>query len=466
MKFICFALISTMMLPFSDIFQHVSPVESFYYENDPMCEERVIDDYVVENLDDVDEDYQIENFSPIIGPGPIIQTPSRRHTYVGNSNFINYYFQNLCENIPFNHYGNCGYTAFTMLLSYYDTFWNDDFIPNIYSVNQVVTSISNFNDLSLTYESPGIRDVFVSFEPFRQYYGLNNFVTENDKKTKEYKILLQEAMLAWMNANYESGSFLGYLFNFALEEGIMVPQNDYSQNEGYIDGPGVSFDIMSGLFSKYVETLPFETTVSTFAVKNPSRQVIRESIIELVTAGIPVCVGGNTFEDKNKNNQYDGEDIDSEIYGHEVVAYDYDPVQDIIYCHLGWQGDVTYLERAPDKPQYELVRRANLDNYFNYKISDFFGINIYNNESVLHKHSNTYSNTSSNNNIIVTQNVCSCSLVSHTHRYQYDEMDSLKHHKQCFCNLLYVPENHSFYYNYIDGVYNKICGMCGYKEVV
>ena len=61
--------------------------------------------------------------------------------YFEQPKFVINYFNNLDLNMPTNNVGNCGYVALTMLLSYYDTYWNGDIIPDIYNnPNQTVIS--------------------------------------------------------------------------------------------------------------------------------------------------------------------------------------------------------------------------------------------------------------------------------------------------------------------------------------
>ena len=66
--------------------------------------------------------------------------------------FAESYFEHLKENFGINHHGSCGYVALGMLLSYYDTYWNDSIIPEQYDAS----SIGNEVDMVLRENSPGI----------------------------------------------------------------------------------------------------------------------------------------------------------------------------------------------------------------------------------------------------------------------------------------------------------------------
>ena len=57
-------------------------------------------------------------------------------SYDGNiyltENYASYYYSNLKRNYSYNRMQSCGYVAISMLLSFYDTYWDDDFIPESY----------------------------------------------------------------------------------------------------------------------------------------------------------------------------------------------------------------------------------------------------------------------------------------------------------------------------------------------
>lgn len=46
-----------------------------------------------------------------------------------------FYFSNLSTNFGYNHYGTCGFVAMASLLSYYDSYLNDEFIEDKFEVN-------------------------------------------------------------------------------------------------------------------------------------------------------------------------------------------------------------------------------------------------------------------------------------------------------------------------------------------
>ena len=67
-----------------------------------------------------------------------------------NNNFSTKYFYNLNNYCGNNSKGSCGYVALSMILSFYDTYWDDRVIPENYDQNANFQTVASF-------ESPGIR---------------------------------------------------------------------------------------------------------------------------------------------------------------------------------------------------------------------------------------------------------------------------------------------------------------------
>ena len=57
-------------------------------------------------------------------------------------NFQTYYFSSLTDNIGNNTKGSCGFVAFGMILSFYDTYWDDCIVPEIYDNSSELVSES------------------------------------------------------------------------------------------------------------------------------------------------------------------------------------------------------------------------------------------------------------------------------------------------------------------------------------
>lgn len=51
------------------------------------------------------------------------------------NNFLEYYFYNLTQNLGDNISNACFFVGITMILSYFDTYYNDNIIPELYDMN-------------------------------------------------------------------------------------------------------------------------------------------------------------------------------------------------------------------------------------------------------------------------------------------------------------------------------------------
>ncbi len=88
-----------------------------------------------------------------------------------------YYFSHLYENYGWNAKGSCTYIAFDMLLSFYDTYWDDTFIPENYDMPSTLEK----NQLEDNVNSPGV-------------YGEPYSLISN-KNTKEYYDIVEKMLI-------------------------------------------------------------------------------------------------------------------------------------------------------------------------------------------------------------------------------------------------------------------------------
>jgi len=191
------------------------------------------------------------------------------------------YFKNLNTNFGYNEKGTCGYVATGMLLSFWDTYWDDNVIEDRYDINGELESDS----FDYTIDSPGIemepKEIYdVSDEEYR-----SNIFKYSDKYFQFLLISMGDNLYGTSSHKY-SMNYLKYekLFNYYIY--------DY---RGYTD--------------KEVEIIK-------------TNENVRERTIELIKQGIPVKLS---------------------VGGHAVIAYDYDEKTDKIYCHFGWGTNSTHV---------------------------------------------------------------------------------------------------------------------------
>ena len=71
-----------------------------------------------------------------------------------NDYYAPYYFTNLKDRFGYNVKGSCTYVAVDMLLSYYDSLWNDNFLPEKYDGDNIYVNKTILN----AFESPGSKN--------------------------------------------------------------------------------------------------------------------------------------------------------------------------------------------------------------------------------------------------------------------------------------------------------------------
>ena len=203
------------------------------------------------------------------------------------------YFSNLEKNFPVNSHGSCSYVAVSMLLSFYDSYWYDEFIDEDYDQIAFVNSSEGSYGLSSNVESPGVKN-----------------------PTIESVLNLSDIAYETYISSSKSYDFQSYLIDFAY--GLFDDSySDYSDSKY-----GLSFYQQTNLIYSYL-VLDRGITTNIFTMDNNNYYSQEEYITFLrskIQLGIPVLVN-----------------VQSSIFGnHTVIAYDCD--NDNIYAHTGWKS--------------------------------------------------------------------------------------------------------------------------------
>ena len=297
-------------------------------------------------------------------------------------NFLTSYYDNLKTNFGCNYKGSCGYVAIGMLLSYYDTYLNDNIIPEKYD------AISNGyeSDMTKRSNSPGImKDVII--KPGVQNYATNlspdNYYKEIEKIT-EISLHAKLIQLGYERGYYKIGNFkfpCGTFFN----ERLVIISDYFAKCTNYKKDIHYNLDFCRKYF--------FD-----------NNEKVRNFAINQIINGKPVLL----------SYSYDDE-------SHACIAYDYDSKTDKLYIHKGWHNYPT---------------NVTLDNIINIQYEDALTINF----NIQHSHSNNYAVTSFINNNPVINTYCyhDCSIytqnsyITHNSYYEYFEQFSQSKHKS-FC---------------------------------
>ena len=223
------------------------------------------------------------------------QTIINNNTVTTSENVdYNYYFSNLKTNFANNQYGSCGFIAIASLLTYYDFFFNNDFIDdsatysnnycaNITFIENVEKDVLSTSDFTF---SPGYHNSF-------QYFLIDEIAIDNLN----------------INFNEVNGNPVYSTTDTIIKNAI----------ENYIE---VSTNISSTDYS--VNILSTET-----AIKNE------------IDCGRPVIISFSSFEYESSNSTSAYLNIMS-MLGHAAIAYGYIELSNgetIYRCHLGWHGN-------------------------------------------------------------------------------------------------------------------------------
>lgn len=241
--------------------------------------------------------------------------------------FCAHYYMNLRENFAKNINGSCGYVALCALLSFYDTFMNDDIIPEIYDKPSSVNS----NEIDyLTQHSPGV-------------------LKETNVPITSTTATLEDLI------NYISINMNTHLQCHLIEEGI-----DYGLTTLHIENLnnefGMNTNEMVNLLEYYLmhdlHYYRFNDDYSICILNSPNQAA------EYIERGIPVI--GNIGYINNGTTVY-----------HSTILYDINEDGDIFANFL--------------QSQYSLYH----ENLYDYSVTFFQGIVLLP-KKIPHKHSNNY----------------------------------------------------------------------------
>lgn len=188
---------------------------------------------------------------------------------------VNSYYSNLDTHYSYNSGGTCTFVSTTMLLSYYDTYLNDDIIPEQYDVHS-----NNFDT------SPGVyRETTTS--------SLQSIYIPELRSMKNYSL-----------------------------QGLLI---DIAYNLGYNNGSITNanrIEVLKYYFSNYTN-LRYDIDYSMSYITGTDQTSILNLLASEIALEKPVILNYDFKENPN----------DTERSGHSAIAYDYS--NNSIICHLG-----------------------------------------------------------------------------------------------------------------------------------
>ena len=216
------------------------------------------------------------------------------------NNYSTVYFSHLNETFPINSNGTCSATALSMLLSFYDSYWDDDFVDEDFEQTTTYVYLENLNYNiaevpSYSTESPGI-------------------ISEDWEDVE----------------NLSTSQYISYVLNNQnnyLQSYLIKLAYDLFGNYGFED---VSNPYGMTLYEQTLLThyyLVFRRYISTNRAavlsEDSNNADFYDDVVNWLNDGIPVVLNIHS----------------SSIGNHTVVAYDYDDDQEEIYVHSGWKDN-------------------------------------------------------------------------------------------------------------------------------
>lgn len=338
-------------------------------------------------------------------------------TTYGN-HFLQHYFINLRSNIGRNQIGTCGYVALGMLLSYFDTYWDDDIVPECYETPAIISSVSD-----LDYDSPGAGEIYHSYNSCGYEGSLYTEEIFYHVMNDHWQDTLQGALLREMMNNYNELNFQQGPDGNTYINSIDPYQAEIIANS-FLGSDPLNSTILTSVNYTDLYGIEDEDVLVDHSLS------ARERIITSVTSNIPVAV-------------YYGSTTDW-FDRHVAIAYDYDDANDMLYFHLGYMGGNTHVSEA----SVGLKPNQN-SQYTKYYYGDL---------TLFTKYSHVHSN-----NFIIENSeeaICSCQLTDHSHVIRYETYNTSRHKILCHCGYASMG-NHAFV---LEGT-NYVCRYCKHIHI-
>ena len=316
--------------------------------------------------------------------------------------FLSAYFDYLETNFGTNDKYSCVYVSIGMLLSYYDTFLNDDIIPEQYDCP---VRLYNYNNFAAWRFSPGIRSEFIRRPEDSQFTSDSAYI--KDLSDEKYYDIIKT-----MADEY----FHSYLITIGESLGFV----DY-----YADLPfGLTYNEAITLIRYYLSLRGFTvgSDYDVFIENDPS--LVRDFTIEKVKQGYPVMLSIHSTTPSTDKTTLSTDKTDT--LRHSAIAYDYDDATDSLYCHFGWDD---HTRDTPESQGYDV--------YYAAVVLDWH---------IPHSHSNNYEVTYREGG------------EENTYYYCYDDPDIITYN-------YHENHSYTAYYRRENPMYHRAYCVCGEYEL-
>ncbi len=222
--------------------------------------------------------------------------------------FFNMYsfFDNSLTYAPYNNLGSCAFVSLIQLMSYYDTFYNDDIIPEQYDRNHDFPILTNTTTLKYSAFQNGNT---LNYSPGVMRNNCN-YINDGDEPTNQEIAAYRQFCIN--NESIDLQSRLTMEYNKAVASNTNLLFNYSSHIKHY---------------QKILDRFYGEHKVNVKYWYDEEQSTYEEVIKTAIDSGNPVIV----HIDKTVNDK---------TYRHSVVAYDYSSGG--IYANFGWNANDTH----------------------------------------------------------------------------------------------------------------------------
>ena len=362
-----------------------------------------------------------------------------------NENCATYYFTELIDGFGTNSEGTCSFVASAMLLSYYDSFWNDEIISNVYEENgSWMHTFWGFRVI----DSPGIKkepqwvknDTYSTYGEYIDAYADDYLHLELLRMAKDdlnyfYSDFAEGVMDLFGNLKVVNNYYYS-----SVKWSISIPQAQ-ELLQHYLEERGIGNNKIAVNCLSYRDIMEeLSDDLSEEEKANIADEEIRQQVINKVNSGVPVVYAG--FEQDSFGNWS----------GHALVAYDYDSANDELIFHSGWNDS--------DR----ILREGDIA----FSFSEHLYMMWFDVNDINYPHACSY-----NYNFAMGQDqsaTCMCNFSSHSeHQHKslngYGTHDSNGHNLFCFWCEKSVYESHAYSYILYSPSQHKASCNCGYEII-
>lgn len=215
------------------------------------------------------------------------------------------YFENLNDYSAYNSVGSCGYVSLIQAMSYYDTFYNDNVIPEVFEAKYT----SATTETEVKEHSPGVKRQFYYGSGYSNYYEYCHATESNDLQSK--LTIVKNTLNTTDSSDKFSYSIGGW---------------DYQR-------------VLNSFYSNYNASV----VVNSYQNKTQSEYI--NLVKDTINSGNPIIVHIKSYDSAGNQIAY-----------HSVVAYDYDEAG--IYANFGWNSGTTHSPLLGSPHNYSKITEA------------------------------------------------------------------------------------------------------------